>query len=402
MSLRAVLARRASLFVFVLLAIELLDEFIYGAREAAWPLIRDDLNLNYAQIGLLLAVPALFASFIEPFLGILADTGKRRVLILGGGLLFALSCLLSAISRDFTLLLLSFMLFYPASGAFVSLSQATLMDIDPARHEHNMARWTLAGSLGVVAGALGLGALVLLGFGWREVFLLAALWALGLFFLVRRMTFPQPQTEDGAEIGFMQAVRSAGRALRRREVWRWLLLLEFSDFLLDILHGYLALYFVDVVRVSESEAGIAIAAWTGIGLMGDVLLIPLLERVRGLTYLRYSVLASLILYPLFLLVPGFWPKVVILALLGFGNAGWYSILQGQVYSAMPGQSGTVLALNNLVGFIHPLLPAIIGFAAERFGLDAALWLLWSAPIVLLLGIPRRTAPTEPAPDVVSS
>lgn len=42
---------------WVLLVIEFLDEFIYGAREAAWPLVRSDLALTYAQIGVLLGLP---------------------------------------------------------------------------------------------------------------------------------------------------------------------------------------------------------------------------------------------------------------------------------------------------------------------------------------------------------
>ncbi|HEX8130315.1 MAG TPA: hypothetical protein VF527_14520, partial [Pyrinomonadaceae bacterium] len=42
---------------FTLLAIEFLDELVDGSRQAAWPLIRRDLSLSYADIGLLLAVP---------------------------------------------------------------------------------------------------------------------------------------------------------------------------------------------------------------------------------------------------------------------------------------------------------------------------------------------------------
>ena len=41
-------------FAFTLLLIEFLDEFVFGAREAAWPLIRTDLGPNYIQIGYLL------------------------------------------------------------------------------------------------------------------------------------------------------------------------------------------------------------------------------------------------------------------------------------------------------------------------------------------------------------
>jgi predicted MFS family arabinose efflux permease len=135
---------RYSTFAFTLLAIEFLDELVFGAREAAWPLIRSDLGLSYAEVGLLLSLPNVASNVVEPFLGILGDVWKRRVLILGGGVIFALAVLLSALSQSLLALLLAFILFYPASGAFVSLSQAALMDTDPARHEHNMARWTFA------------------------------------------------------------------------------------------------------------------------------------------------------------------------------------------------------------------------------------------------------------------
>lgn len=115
--------RHATRFTLTLFAIEFLDEFVFGAREAAWPLIRSELGLSYAQVGVLLGVPGLVSSIIEPFLGILGDVGRRRVLILGGGVVFALSLLLTALSQNFPVLLLSFVLSFPASGAFVSLSQ---------------------------------------------------------------------------------------------------------------------------------------------------------------------------------------------------------------------------------------------------------------------------------------
>jgi len=34
------------------------------------------------------------------------------------------------------------------------------------------------------------------------------------------------------------------------------------------------------------EAAASVAVWTGVGLLGDFLLIPLLERVKGMDYLR--------------------------------------------------------------------------------------------------------------------
>jgi FSR family fosmidomycin resistance protein-like MFS transporter len=381
--------RQASVFVVTLLAIELLDELVFGVREAAWPLIRDDLGLSYAQVGLLLAVPELIASFIEPFIGILGDVWKRRVIILGGGVCFAAAVLLTGISQDFALLMASFIVFYPSSGAFVSLSQAALMDSDPTRHEQNMARWTLAGSLGVVGGPLLLGAAVGLGGGWRDVFLLMAALTVGLLLVARRFPFPNGHTEGEERVSFSQGVKDALRALLRREVVRWLLLLEFSDLMMDVLLGYLALYFVDVVGVSEIEAGAAVALWTGVGLVGDFLLIPLLERVSGVAYLRISAALELALFPTFLLVENPILKLAALALMGFFNAGWYAILQGRLYSAMPGQSGSVMAVGTVFGLGGVFVPLGIGLLAEQVGLGGAMWVLLLGPLALLFGLPRR-------------
>jgi MFS transporter, FSR family, fosmidomycin resistance protein len=43
--------------ILALLAVEVLDELVFGAREAAWPLIRRDLDLSYAEVGLLILLP---------------------------------------------------------------------------------------------------------------------------------------------------------------------------------------------------------------------------------------------------------------------------------------------------------------------------------------------------------
>jgi FSR family fosmidomycin resistance protein-like MFS transporter len=375
---------------FVFLLIEFLDELVFGLTDAAWPLIRSDLALNYLQIGVLLSAPGLIANFIEPVLAILGDVWKRRVLILGGGLFFAASLLLTSLSGSFVVLLVSFIIFNPASGAFVSLSQATLMDSDPARHEHNMARWTLAGSLGVLLGPLLLGGLALAGFGWRGAFLALALSSLGIFFFtwrrLPRSTSRQPvlpRLED-----LWVGLRNALSALRRGEVLRWLVLLEFSDLMLDVFYGFLALYFVDVAGLTSAQAALAVAVWTGAGLLGNFLLIPLLERVSGLATLRVSVVLEFILFPAFLLVPGIWLKLALLGLLGLFNAGWYAILQGRLYSAMPGQSATVMALGNLSGLFGKLLPFGIGLAAQAYGLGFVMWLLLAGPLALLLGLPR--------------
>lgn len=381
--------RSVILFISLFLAIEGLDEIVDGVMGVAYPLIRHDLNLSYLQFGLLLTIPNTVSSVIEPIFGVLGDFGHRQLLILGGGISFAIALLLISLSHHFWSLLAALVLFYPASGAFVSLSQATLMDLEPTRHEPNMARWALAGSLGNVIGPLALAGAIALQQSWRNVFFTLAALTLCLVGLMWKSpmaiaTVSTPVNLPGLSI--QKSIRHIIRALKRPNVLRWLTLLQFSDLMLDVLRGFLALYFVDVVRTSDTQASFAFTIWLGFGLLGDLLLIPLLEQVRGIEYLRVSAFLVLCLYPAFLVIPNITIKIVILGGLGFLNAGWYSILQGQLYTAMLGQSSTVMVLNNLGGLVGGFMPLALGWLAQQYGLQLTMWLFLAAPIILLIGL----------------
>lgn len=378
----------------IYLLIEFLDELVFGVGEIAWPLIRDDLHLTYTQIGLLLSVPGILAAVIEPFIGILGDVWRRRALILLGGILFTLSLFITSASTSFILLLSSFILFNPSSGAFVNLSQANLMDSDTNRHEQNMARWTFAGSLGVLTGPILLGLFVYLGLGWRGTY--AVLASFSTLCLLAAWRLLPPDKDSSPSFPSMKTVfdgfRAAFSALKRKEVWRWLLLLEFADLMLDVLFSFLALYFVDVGRVTQTQGGIAVIAWLAMGLITDFLFIPFVDRQKDtIQFLRRTALVELFAFAGFLLVPGFIPKLSFVILVNLFNTGWYSILQGRLYSALPGQSASLMAIGAVTDPLMKLLPLLIGFLADQFGLGAAMWLLILGPVALLVGLPRDSS-----------
>jgi MFS transporter, FSR family, fosmidomycin resistance protein len=377
----------------IYLLIEFLDELVFGVGEVALPMMRNDLTLTYTQIGLLLSLPGIIGAFIEPFIGILGDVWKRRVLIITGGVLFTLSLFMTSASQSFFLLLASFILFFPSSGAFVSLSQASLMDAEPARHEQNMARWTFAGSLGVLSGPLLLGLFVYIGLGWRGTY--AALASFSGLSLLAVLRYLSPDQFSSPSFPSMRAVfngfRAAFLALKRVDIWRWLLMLEFADLMLDVLFSYLALYFVDVVLATEAQSGVAVTAWLAMGLVTDFLFIPFIDRQKdSIKYLRVTALFEIFAFALFLLLPGFLPKLVAVIFVNLLNTGWYPILQGRLYSSLPGQSASIMAISSVTAPLAKFFPFLIGLVADQFGLQSAMWILMLGPIALLIGLPRHT------------
>jgi MFS transporter, FSR family, fosmidomycin resistance protein len=332
-----------------------------------------------------MSVPALVSTLVDPVIGVAGDAGHRHALVVCGGAAFALAGFATGLAPTFAVLLLALVAFFPASTALVRLSQATLMDFDPEARERNMASWTAAGSVGVVASPLLLAGAVTVGAGWRGPMLVLAVAAVVMTLLVRRLPIPEADGEQSLRA----AARGAVAAFKSWAVIRWLLLLEASDLMLDVMHGFLALYFVDVAGLGAVEAGVALGIWTVAGLAGDVLLVPLLARVQGVVYLRTSAVVVGVIYPAFLLVDDVGVKLALLGGLGLLNAGWYAIPRAGLYAALPGRSGTALAIGSVTGLVGSLLPITLGVLAERFGLETTLWLLLASPLALLLGLPRR-------------
>ncbi len=385
------LARRLPTAVIgLLLATELLDELLFGLQEAAWPSIRSDLNMDYLLVGLVLGVPGITSGVLEIGIGVAGDTRLRKALIVGGGVAYGAAILLVAVSVNGWMLLGATMLLYPASGAFVTLSQASLMDTDPARHQHNMARWTFVGSVGVVAGTLVIAGASELGISWRLLFAVVGVATILLAAAISRLKFDGPGPEREFRLkSFGVDVMGVWQAFRSTGVTRWLVILVVGNLMVGAFLGFIALYFVDVIGVGLAQAALAVTVWTAVGLIGDFALIPLLNRFNGLIYLRASALLVAVVFTLFMLTDQYWLALVLLGALGLLNAGWYSIPQAQVYSALPGRSGSVMSITSASGMLGSFAPLAVGAIAAVAGLQSALWLLLISPVVLLIAIPRK-------------
>jgi MFS transporter, FSR family, fosmidomycin resistance protein len=337
-------------------------------------------------------------------MGVLAGQGRRRrLVILAGGIVFLCTLLAVASARSFAVLLAAFVAFYPASGAFVSLTQAEIMDARPDRQAQVMARWDLAGAAGAVAGPLLLTAVLAVegggeaGGGWRAGYLvlagISALIWLGALLRGRleadgRQAAAEAEAEEAEQRPWTARVREIGAALRDWGTLRWLLLIEVADLLVDVFTGFLALYLVDVANLTPAVAALAIAVRLGAALAGDAALIVVLERVSDLTVLRVSAAAAALLYPGFLLVPGVVPKLAVLAVLSAATAPWYPVLQARLYGSLPGRSSVAVTLSSAAGLAGGLGPLAVGLVAQSFGLSWALAGLVLVPLAVLL-VPGR-------------
>lgn len=375
--------------ILILYGVELLDELIYGLQGAVLPYLRDDLALSYTQVGLLFTIPGLVSIVSEPFIGLLGDTRHRRVLVVSGIVVTAISLFLVGIGQTFWIILLAFCIMYPASGAYVNLPQATLIDRDPSRAEQTMARWTLLGSIGVAIAPVIVTALFYLGYGWRGLYLSLAGVAGFYTFLLLRQRFDQHVGAD-EHVSPRELFNNLIAALRSRELIRWVVVTELADLMLDKLLEVTGLYFHDVVGVDLGAASGAVAVFTTAGLIGNFLLVPVLEKVSGLRVLRISAVVVLVAFIAFMLVPITWLKFVLIGVISFSTTGWYAILRGKTYAVLPGQSGVIVSVTALGNVSSVFVPVIVGRLADIFGLQWAMWIFLLGPISLIVGLPLQS------------
>ncbi len=386
MSSKTKLLRGSLIFVAVLYGVELLDELIYGLYGSTLPYLKTDFALTYTQVGLLSTLPGLAGVMLEPMLGLLGDTRHRYALVVGGSVATAIGLLLVSVTQTYGVLLLAFCGMYVASGAYVNLSQATLIDRDPDRAEQTMARWTLLGSIGVTASPLIVTAVFAIGYTWRNVYLAYAIVAAGFVTLLFARKFNSHPGAREKTISIRQLGGGLIGALRNRQMLKWIILTELADFMLDKLLEVTGLYFHDVAGVSLAGASAAVAVFTVAGLIGNGLIVPALEKVRGLRVLRVSSIVVLIAYAALLLVPSVWLKYVLIAVISFSTSGWFAILRAKCFEVLPGQSGTVIAVTSLANVSSLFVPVLVGGLADAIGLQSAMWLLAIGPVALIIGV----------------
>lgn len=382
--------RHSSPLNLLLINMGLLDELFTGFFFIGLPLLRGQLGLTYEQIGLIFSAGALSSIVVDPPLYLLSDRGSKRWWILGGLLGLTCAYLLAGSTNSFVLLMLAFILMYPANSMAVGLSQAALIDHAPGEGERIMTRWTMLSSIGDFLSPLAVTTIISFGLGWSGLCWIAAGCWLVAALLMWVQRFPQRHTsyshkDDEPSVSIRAGLRLA---LRDTVLLRWIVLSTLTTMLDEIFLTFLILYLRDVLRASPLISGLTVGAGMVGGFLGLFLLDRLLGHVAPVRLLRLASLLALLGVLGLLLVRALWFAPLAFFIVSLGSACLYPIAEAQAYARLPGRSGMVRFISSLGQPFEVVLPAIVGFVAGQFGLLASLVLLGSAPVFFLLLVPR--------------
>lgn len=357
------------------------DELLGGLPDVLMPTLQRTLGLRYSQVGVLALVLDYVGAVVEPANGLLIDLWQRRWLMAWGAALLGLAVIVIGAATSFFMLVLGFALYGLGSGPLAHTADAVLVEAHPTAPARIFARATSIDTVGALLAPLFVAAALWGGLDWRWLLIGAGLAALGYAALLASTRFPAPAArEDGEASGWRSARANLRLVLSSRRAIAWLAFLLLHD-LYEAPLLLRTIWLSEVVGLGQAQVGLYRALEMAVTLGALIWLDRWLVRATARRVLLVAVASLLVLYPLWVLVPGIWPRVALAVPLNFFSALIWPVARAQSLASVSGRPGTVTAVRSLFG----LAPLAFGVSvlAEATSLTTAMLAVPVAALALM-------------------
>jgi ACS family hexuronate transporter-like MFS transporter len=396
-------ARAASYQVLLTGLLSLNFGFVLFDRNALnflMPFIQPQLGLNNTQVGLLAGGLSFTWALAAFGIGALSDrSGSRKGLLILATLAFSACSFLTGIATSFLMLLGARLLMGAAEGGIMPISQSLIAtDVSP-RHRGlamGVAQGLGSSLLGSFVAPVSLVAFTA-AFGWRHAFFLAG--APGLITAVLMAYIISPRAGTAAT-----TPTAKSRSLRLRAVLadRNVLVCALIGILLVsylvVCWAFMPLYLTQVRGYTPQTAGWLMGALGISATLASFAISALSDRIGRRPLMIAMPLLAVILPLGAMFYQGSAWGLAVIFFVGWTVTGVFPLFMATIPSeSVPAHSmatalGICMGAGEILG--GALSPFIAGYAADRVGLQAPLWLLFGVALLsglLSLGL-RETAP----------
>lgn len=379
--------------------------FDRNALNFLMPFVQPDLGLNNTQVGMLASALSLTWAISGFLIGRLSDrTGSRKAIIVVATLAFSLCSFVSGIASSFLMLLGARLLMGFAEGGVLPISQSlTAFEVSPERRGLAMGVMQNLGSnlLGSTAAPLLLVAIAM-AWGWRSAFFVAALpglvLAAAIWLFVR-----EPRLAIASDTSRHERLSIADAFAERNILLCALISILLVSYLV-ICWAFMPLFLTRVRGFDPSVMGWLMAT-LGISAGIGSFVVPGISDLVGRKPVMVVVPLIGVILPLgAMFMSGSAWALAVIFFFGWALNGVFPMFMATIPSETvdPRHTATVLGLVMGTGevFGGVLGPSLAGVAADRFGLDAVLWIMLGLCVAAgLLGLGlRETAPRIVARD----
>jgi FSR family fosmidomycin resistance protein-like MFS transporter len=343
----------------------LLNDMMQSLIPAIYPILKDNFQLDFTQIGLITFVMQLTGALFQPVVGFYTDKHpKAYVLAMGMGFTL-LGMLFLSRAGSFSMVLVATGLVGLGSSIFHPESSRMARAASGGRHGFAQSFFQVGGNFGSALGPL-LAAFIVLRNGQSSIawFSVAAL--VSMAFLFRVGTWYKA---SGAMHAARRAHQTRHDAVSQRQVVLAVLILLallFSKFVyLASLGSYYTFYLIHRFGLSVQSAQIHLFVFLGAVAAGTIVGGPIADRIGR----RQVILASILgVLPFTLALPYanlFWTRILTV-IIGVVLASAFSVIVVYAQELMPGRVGMIAGLFFGVAFgVSGIGAAVLGALADR-------------------------------------
>jgi len=342
------------------------------------PFIRDEFNLDYTSVALVVSAFSIPYGFSQLPAGWLADRFGARRLILVGISGVALSGLLVGLSTSYTMLLVALFLMGVLGGGYHPSAPAAISQVtEPSRRGRALGFHMIGGSASYFLAPLAAGALAAV-WGWRMPFVALAVPAIifgGVFFAILGRRERAARTVQASAMPAAGAARPDG-AVEKIDWLRmgtFLVLTSVSAAAVLAAVSFIPLYLVDVHGYAEHNAAIGVALFYSTGLWSAVAGGYLSDRIGRV---RVVVLFGLLAGPAVAVLDLTGSTIAVMGLLVFLGVGMYArapASESYVVGHTPGgKRSTVLGMyyfGSMEG--SGVLAPVLGYLIDHYGFSTS-------------------------------
>ena len=379
------------------------DELLSGLPLVLMPTLRSLFGLTYTQVSLLALALNYVAAVIEPIAGLLIDIWKRRWLMAFGAAGIGVATVVMGVAPTFVILLLGFAIYGLASGPLAHTADVVLVEAYPKAPDRIFTRATLLDNFGALLSSLLVSIIFIFGLEWRWLMVALGLSSVIYAIVILTTRFPPRQNEGSSD-----ETRSGPAAwinirtvLSSKQALSWLLFL-FVFGIAEAPYTFTTIWLREEVGMSQALIGVYMALQMGVGMVSLDCLQQhyIYERLRRI--LIIACIGVLILFPIWLFIPGIPSRIALSLPLNFLFTVFWPVDKAQSLRSVPGLGGTTTAVYSLMSLAP--LPLMFGLLAESTSLTSAMfWVTMGSVAVMilvvwLLPIGRRRPETTANPQ----
>jgi MFS transporter, FSR family, fosmidomycin resistance protein len=398
--------------VAILLAISVshcLNDMIQSLIPAIYPMLKDNLALDFGQIGLITLAFQLTASVLQPVVGLYTDHRPQPYSLTLGMGLSLVGLILLSLATSFVAVLLAAALVGLGSSVFHPESSRVARMASGGRPGLAQSVFQVGGNVGTAIGPL-LAAFIVLPLGQHSVagFSLIALVGMAILWNVGNWYSGRRRATAGhahAMAGFEPTGLSRGRVIASIAI---LIALIFSKFFyMASLSSYFTFYLIERFGLSVQSAQLHLFVFLFAVAAGTLVGGPIGDRF-GRKYVIWGSILGVLPFTLALPYASLFWTGVLTVIIGFVLSSAFSAIIVYAQELVPGKVGLISGL--FFGFafgMGGIGAAALGELADMTSIDFVYKVASFLPAIGLLtmflpNIERRTLKAAPAPKQASS